>query len=120
MRMQKLLAGIIIALPLWLGLSVLPAVAGPGHGHSHALTPVDQFQAETIASENVARLVDAGKIDVSWKSVKVAEVSQKDYGEGLEWVVVFRNEQVADPKKQTLYVFLNLGGEYQAANYTGD
>lgn len=36
-----------------------------------------------------------------------------------EWVVVFVNDKIADTDKQKLYVFLTLGGDYIAANYTG-
>ena len=37
-----------------------------------------------------------------------------------EWVVVFTNEKVKDPKEKMLYIFLTLDGQYIAANYTGD
>jgi hypothetical protein len=35
-------------------------------------------------------------------------------------VAVFVNDKITDPAKQKLYVFMTLGGDYLAANYTGE
>jgi hypothetical protein len=37
-----------------------------------------------------------------------------------EWVAVFVNDEITDPDKRTLYIYLTLGGDYIAANYTGE
>lgn len=99
-----------------------PVFAGAGHdhGHGHAHDPVTKSQAEEIATETVAKLVDRDKIEASWKSVDVSTSEKKKFGKNMEWMVVFKNEKVSDPEKQTLYIFLTLTGEYLAANYTGN
>jgi hypothetical protein len=104
-----------------LALSLFSAVAfaGAGHDHGHSHDPVTQSKAEAIAAKSVSRLVEKGKIDTSWKAVTVAKSEKKKFGGETEWVVSFKNDKVSDPSKQTLYIFLTLGGEYLAANYTG-
>ncbi len=95
------------------------AVAGSGHDHSHGHEAITQVQAEAIASKNVVKLADKGKLDKSWTTVKPSKVEKKDFSGKSEWVVVFNNNTIADPEKRTLYIFLSVGGEYLAANHTG-
>ncbi|MEW5757661.1 MAG: DUF6488 family protein [Pseudomonadota bacterium] len=110
---------------LTLSLAPLAAMAGAGHdhGHSHdhghAHDAVTQGKAEEIAAKNVARLADSGKIDKSWKTVRAVKSEKKDFSGSTEWVVEFKNDKISEPDRQTLYVFLSLGGEYIAANFTG-
>jgi hypothetical protein len=96
------------------------AFAGEGHNHSHDSEPVSRDQAVSIAAKNVRKLAGQGKIDKSWESIKAEKAEQKKFGADTEWVVVFRNKKVADPSRQRLFVFLTLGGDYVAANYTGE
>ncbi len=103
-----------------LGLAICTAsfqVSAHGPGDSHE--PVTQQEAETLATSAVSQLIAAGKIDSSWKTIRVANAKQKDFNGSMEWVVTFRNESVSDAAKQTLYVFLTLTGEIVGANYTG-
>lgn len=101
-------------------------MAGSGHdhshddGHNHSHEPVTQVQAEEVANRIVAQLVEKGKIDNSWQSVKVNHAMKKKFGNNMEWVINFKNKNISDPDKQTLYVFLTLSGEYIAANYSGN
>jgi hypothetical protein len=37
-----------------------------------------------------------------------------------EWVAVFVNDKITDTEKRKFYVFLTLGGDYIAANFTGN
>ena len=104
---------------LALSLFSLVAVAGSGHDHGHSHDPVSQLQAEDVAMKSVAKLVEKGKIDKSWKSIGVTKSMKKDFSGHMEWVISFKNEKISDPAKQTLFVFLTEGGEYLAANYTG-
>jgi len=120
MRIKQLLIKTAITIPLILGLSALPAMAGPGHDHSHSHEAIGYIQAEGIAKKNVTRLANAGKIDKSWASIKASKVNQKDFGGGMEWVVTFKNDKVTDPTKQNLYIFLRIDGEYLAANHSGE
>jgi len=113
MRIQTIFFSLVFS------LFSLVAVAGAGHDHSHTHDTVSQGQAETLATKSVAKLVDKNKIDKSWKSKNVSTSEKKKFGKNMEWVVVFNNKDISDPKNQTLYVFLNLEGEYLAMNYSG-
>ncbi|MBL7003727.1 MAG: hypothetical protein ISR69_06855 [Gammaproteobacteria bacterium] len=109
-----------IILSLTLFLFPLSAFAGAGHDHGPSRAPATQSQAEKVASDIVFQLAEKSKIEASWKAVKIEKSLKKKFGNNLEWVVSFKNEKITDPAKQTLYIFLTLGGEYLAANYTGD
>jgi len=90
-----------------------------GHGHSHSNTPVNEATAKENAAEYVAELVKKDKLDNSWSSISASEIQQISVNGNPEWKVVFVNEDITDTKKQNLYVFLTLGGDYIAANFTG-
>jgi len=89
------------------------------HGSEHSHDPVNQAQAEQMAIKTVAKLAGKGKIDSSWKSVNVVKTEQKKFGDHMEWVVSFKNDNINDASKQTLYIFLGITGNYIGANYTG-
>ena len=114
MQLKKILFGILFIL-----FSVI-ATAGSGHDHSHGHEAVSQNQARLIATKNVSRLVEKGKLDESWTSVTASKVEKKTFSGHPEWVAVFTNNAISDIEKQTLYVFLSAGGDYLAANYTGN
>ncbi len=114
MRIQTIIVSLIFS------IFSLAAIAGAGHDHGHSHAPVSQSQAERVATENVVRLADSGKIDASWKATAVMNTEKKNFGGELEWVVTFKNEKIDDREKQTLYIFLTMDGKYLAANYTGN
>lgn len=107
----------IRSITLTLVLILFTGVVSAGTGHSH--DPVDQQQAEQVASKVVLTLVERGVIEKSWGAIEVAKTEQKVFGGHPEWVVSYRNDAVSDPSKRTLYIFLTIAGEYLAANYTG-
>ena len=117
MRLTTLLFGFILS------LSAFSAIAGSGHdhdhGHSHSYTPVSQDKAGTNASEIVEALVKRNKLDKSWNAITPSSVEKKTIEDNPEWIAIFVNEQISDPAKRKLYVFLTLGGDYIAANFTG-
>ena len=117
MRLTTLIFGFILS------LSTFSAMAGSGHdhdhGHSHSYTPVNQEKAQANATEIVVALVNRSKLDISWESIKASSVEKITVQGNPEWKVVFVNKSIADAKKQKLYVFLTLGGDYIAANFTG-
>ena len=90
-----------------------------GHGHSHDNTPINETTAKANAVEYVAALVKKDKLDNSWASISASEIQQISVNGNPEWKIVFVNENIADTEKQNLYVFLTLGGDYIAANFTG-
>ena len=98
---------------------VTPVIAGSGHSHGPAKAPVSGEVAASQALEAVKELASTGKIDASWVGIKESKVEQKTFNNGPEWVVMYKNQEIKDGTKQTLYVFLTLSGEYIAANFTG-
>lgn len=106
-----------------LGLLPITVTAGSGHdhdhGHSHSHTPVNQDAAKTNAKEIVAALVKRNKLDSSWSATTASSVEKKSVNGNSEWLVIFVNDTITDTSKQKLYVFLTLGGDYIAANFSG-
>ena len=116
MQLKILLPG------LFLSLCSATAMAGSGHdhGHSHSHAPVNQATAITNATEIVASLVKRNKLDESWASIMPSSIEKKGFKGDMEWVAVFVNDKITDTDKRKLYVFLSLGGDYIAANFTGE
>ena len=94
--------------------------AHAGSGHSHGpVKPISEAQALEKATSIVKGIVNKGKLDSSWAEVAPISGIKKQSKSGYEWVIAFNNPKVEGKEKQTLYVFLDLGGEYIAANYSG-
>ncbi len=106
----------IFILTLFLTLSPFTVSA---HGAGHGAPAITHNQAESIAITHVSGLVESQKIDKSWKLAKLVSTEQKAYNHEPEWLVTFKNSQVSNPEKSTLYIFLSSTGEYLAANFTG-
>ena len=104
-----------------LGLLPMTTMAGSNHdhGHSHSHMPVNQDTAKDKATEVVAALAKRNKLDASWSSIAAESVEKKQINGNPEWLVIFVNDKITDTSKQKLYVFLTLGGDYIAANFTG-
>ena len=121
MRLIILLSGFILS------LTSFSAIAGSGHdhnhdhdhGHSHSHTPVSQEKISANATDIISAFVIRKKLEKSWKSIKASSVDKITVKGNPEWKVVFVNKNIADVNKQKLYVFLTLGGDYIAANFTG-
>ena len=105
---------------LLLSLSTFLALAGTGHDHGHSHGPVDQETAKIMATAAVVDLAKSEKLDASWAAITASSVEQKVFKNSPEWIVIFVNDEISDPAKRKLYVFLTLGGDYIAANYTGE
>lgn len=107
---------------LFLVLFSVSAMAGSGHdhGHSHNHSPVDQATATTKATKIVEELVKRNKLDQSWASIVASSVEKKEFKGNAEWLAIFVNDTPSDVEKRKLYVFLTLGGEYIAANFSGN
>lgn len=109
-----------------LSLGILPfsIMAGSGHdhdhGHSHSQAAVNQATAKTKATEAVSALVKRKKLDTSWTSVTASSIEKIKFKGNTEWRAIFINKKIADEEKQKLYIFLTPGGEYIAANFTGN
>ena len=103
-----------------LSLFSATAMAGSDHDHGPSPEPVNQETATTYATNFVAELVKRNKLDESWASITASSVEKKVFNLDPEWVAVFINDKIADTDKRILYVFLTLGGDYLAANFTGN
>ncbi len=110
----------ILSLGIILGLFSISAIAGSGHDHGHSHSPANQETATANATKVVAEFVSRDKLDKSWASITASSVETKEFKGNKEWVVVFVNNKITDLAKQKLYVFLTLGGDYIAANHTGN
>ncbi len=115
MQLKILLLGFI------LGLLSMTVMAGGNHdhGHSHSHTQVTQTVAQTKATEIVAALVKRKKLENSWSSIVASSIETKTFNGNPEWLAIFVNTKITDTDKQKLYIFLTLGGDYIAANFTG-
>ncbi len=91
-----------------------------GHNHNHTADTINQEMAKQKAKEIIRSLIKKNKIDQSWQSISAHTAEQKPFDGRTEWVVIFSNHKISDPKKQKLYIFLTLHGEYIAANHTGN
>ena len=92
---------------------------GHGEAHDHALPAINSEKATKNALELIQRLVKKEKLPKSWLQAKAIKTEKKTYKKGPEWVVLYRNEAIKDVKKQNLYVFYSLKGQYIAANHSG-
>jgi len=113
---------VIKAVLIFSFLFISTAMAGSGHdhGHGHSHEIISSDMAMNKATSKVKQMADAGKIDASWATITAASIEQVTYAQGPEWVIVFKNDQLSDTAKQTLYLFFSLNGHYVAANYTGN
>lgn len=71
--------------------------------------------AHLVGNCHVRRLVDAGKIDSSWKKSELKE--SKALEKTKEWLVTFENSK--GKKGKILYIFLTMRGSFVAANFSG-
>jgi hypothetical protein len=87
---------------------------GPvGHSHS-ALT---EIQASEIATTEIKRLSEAGKISSHW--IKIPAQSATQAGKAKDWVVLFSDPASEDPSKKNLYVIVTVAGTIKAVNFKG-
>ena len=105
-----------ITILYFLGLALLtPNMA---LGHSNHDEPLNDEQAIIVASKYLEIMVvksetnNDGKLDSSWMKVTEKEIFKKSL---RYFIVSFRNTE----KQKTLYMLLNIYGEYLAANFKG-
>jgi len=89
------------------------------HGHSHTQVEVSKADIKNGAIQELESLVQKGKIDKSWSNTPVSDMKKKQFHHNTEWVVSFKNKDIKDKTKQTLYIFFSLYGKTTGANYTG-
>jgi hypothetical protein len=102
-----------------LGLAAAPAARAHGDKPGHTHHQITQKQAGEFAKLVVAAMVREEAVAPSWNKATLTSAAKKKRGHTTEWVVVFDNPAETDAAKRTLYVFLDLEGEYIAANHSG-
>ncbi|MEY2987133.1 MAG: hypothetical protein RJB13_654 [Pseudomonadota bacterium] len=88
--------------------------------HFHGKKTAEEKVIIQCATKRKEALIKKGKIDPSWQSVEHSEVTQVDGKKGKEWKVTFKNPTEADKKKENLYMFFTLIGNFVAANFSGN
>jgi hypothetical protein len=103
------------------GLTYAPAVfAGAGGScHFHGNAPVKESILAGCATGYKDGLASSGKIDPSWKGIKMDQAETIEGKKMKEWRFTFRNPALADTSRQTLFLFYSLTGNFIGANYTG-
>ncbi len=105
-----------ISILCFLGLALL--IPNMALSHSNHGEPLNDEQAIIVASKYLEIMVEKsktnndGKLDSSWTKVTEKEIFKKSL---RYFIVSFRNAE----KQKTLYMLLNIYGEYLAANFKG-
>ena len=81
--------------------------------------PIDMQAAVKTAKVVVNKLAKGEKIDKTWLDINAKSAIIRQYPQGKEWVVAFKNPKIKKQSHQILYIFLTISGKYVAANYTG-
>jgi Family of unknown function (DUF6488) len=109
----------IAALVATLALAPNAFAGGGGGCHFHGNAPIKESILTGCANEQKDALVNNGKIDASWKGVKLDKAETVEGKSRKEWKFMFKNPAEKDASKQTLYMFYTLTGNFIGANFTG-
>ena len=126
--MHTLLKTAIIGLALTSGT----LYAHGSHEHAnHGYSPTqDELSTEHIqkvstehirrvANKQVMNLIEKGKIKKNWSDAPILNMEKKQFNRNTEWIVSYKNKEIQDQTKQTLYIFVSLYGKVTGANHTG-
>ena len=102
-----------------LAITPVAFAGGGGSCHFHGNSPIKETTLVGCASEYKDGLASNGKIDPSWKGVKLDKAEPVEGKKMKEWKFTFKNPAEKDATKQTLYMFYTLTGNFIAANFTG-
>lgn len=108
--MKNIIKLLITAFILTFGTTNL--MAGAGHSHN-----ADEAKIERNAKAKIVNLIKKQKLDTSWNESKLVSMKKKLYGGKSEWIVTYKNNQVADTSRQTIYVYLTSYGKVIGANF---
>ncbi len=92
---------------------------GGGSCHFHGNAPAKETVVAGCAADYKDGLASKGKIDASWKNIKLDKAETVEGKSTKEWKLTFKNPAEKDASKQTLYMFYTLSGNFIAANFTG-
>jgi len=80
---------------------------------------VSEEEIQRVANKQVLNLIEKEKISKSWSNAPVSNMGKKQFNRNTEWVISYKNKEIKDQTKQTLYIFVNLYGKVTGANHTG-
>ncbi len=115
--MKKIKALVTFVVMLTLGVNPLYA---HGNGHKRSTVKINEVKAKEIAIKQVENFTLAGKLDKSWRNIKVDSVRQQTFQSLPEWIFTFKNPKEPNPKQKSFYIFVNQYGEITGANFTGE
>jgi len=93
------------------------------HEHTHSCAAKEELSKKGIqraARKRLWMLVQEKKIDASWLEVPIVSTDKKKFEENIEWVVIYRDLNIENKKKQNIYIFVDFYGHVVGVNYIGD
>ena len=98
-----------------------------GHGDTPTQDELSTEHIQRVSTEEIQRvankqrmnLIEKEKIEKSWLDTPILNMEKKQFNRNTEWVVSYKNKEIKDQMKQTLYIFVNLYGKVTGANHTG-
>ena len=115
--MEKL--ALILATLSALAFTPIAHADAGGKCHFHGTTPVKESVIVGCAMAHKDSLINKGKLDASWKAVKLDKVETVEGKKMKEWKLSFLNPLEKDASKRTLYMFYALTGNLIGANFDG-
>ena len=115
--MKNTISFAALTIALFASPTAFAGVGGSCHFHGNA--PVKETVLTGCAAEHKDALAASGKIDASWKAVKLDKAETVEGKSMKEWKFTFKNPTEKDASKQTLYMFYTLTGNLIGANFTG-
>jgi hypothetical protein len=128
-KMQTLIKTIIVVLALASGtLYAHGSHEHAGHGgqsptqgelSTEHIQKVSTEEIQRVANKQLMNLIEKEKIEKSWSDTPILNMEKKRFHRNTEWVVSYKNKEIKDQMKQTLYIFVSLYGKVTGANHTG-
>jgi len=109
----------IAALVITFSFASAAYAGGDASCHFHGNTPAKEAVVVGCATEYKNDLTKKGKLDPSWKGIKLDKAEALEGKKMKEWKLTFKNVAEKDANKQTLFMFYALNGNFIAANFTG-
>lgn len=110
------LAALTLSTAFWAPI----AVADPGGScHFHGKKPAAETTIGACAEQRKNALINSGKLDAAWRTLKPQTIESVAGKKGPEWKVTFKDLNATDKSKATLFMFFTPPGNFIAANFTG-
>lgn len=91
-----------------------------GHSHNTSKEILAEDRIIEVAQKYIKEvLVKNQKVDSSWKDSTYISAKKQKFNDNVEWIVKFQNLTIKDSDKQSLFIFVDLYGTVNAANYSG-